>query len=92
MSNIPCSIPGLRRLSEGTKRGMAAKTSAKMSVETLASFGAKRLAEILHEHAHDDPHLLEKPESIVAEAPVVRVKPSGTMLGSIERRLAMLDH
>lgn len=70
---------------------MAAKTSAQMSIETLASFGAKRLAEILHAHAHDDPHLLEKLERIAAEAPVVRVKPSRSLLGSIERRLAMLE-
>ncbi len=69
---------------------MTAKTSPQMSIETLVSLGTKRLAEILHEHAHDDPRLLEKLESILAEAPSVRVKPSGTMLGSIERRLAML--
>ena len=69
---------------------MAAKTSAQISIETLASLGAIRLAEILHEHTHDDPRLLEKLESALAEAAPVRAKRSRTMLGSIERRLAML--
>ena len=45
---------------------MAAKTSAQISVETLTSLGAIRLAEILHEHTHDDPRLLEKLESALA--------------------------
>ncbi len=69
---------------------MAAKTSAQISIETLTSLGAIRLAEILHEHTHDDPRLLEKLESALAEAAPVRAKRSRTMLGSIERRLAML--
>jgi len=56
---------------------MAGKTSPQMSIETLASLGAKRSAEILHEHAHDGPRLLEKLESVLAKVPPVRAKLSG---------------
>jgi hypothetical protein len=69
---------------------MATKTSPQMSIETLVSLGAKRLAELLYEHTHDDPHLLEKLESALAEAAPVRAKRSKAMLDSVERRLAML--
>jgi hypothetical protein len=70
---------------------MATKTSPQMSIETLVSLGAKRLAEILYEHTNDDPRLLEKLESVLAEATPVRAKRSKAMLDSVERRLSMLE-
>lgn len=51
----------------------------------------ERLAEILHEIVRDDPQLRRRVREALQETPRARTEPAAVMVGSIERRLAVLE-
>ena len=62
-----------------------------MSVEALVALGAKRLVEVLHETVGDDPHQRQRLEDVLRQGSSANARPVGVLLGSIERRLAVLE-
>lgn len=81
---------GLRHFGE-REASIVVQRSLQLSVEELASLGAERLAEILHEISRDDLSLRERLQHTLSESPPVRPRDTSTMSASIERRLTALE-